>query len=394
MTAIQNGTPLIQNTRFLNTVRRSTHFTRRKKQKIINEFTDNFSPFNIYLWLHFIGFTSKAQLSCKNLGILFISIIMSVLNDGFTIAVIISTISRLNEMELNRKSMIILVTKISELYLRFLLMIKRRKLLSVVEKVSDIYLTDVKRNKINIKRKIIILLLINDFYFITQTVLDFSDPNFQAHPYTGSSFSVYFTIWSYSSALFYICHHMQYFNMLSPFVVIYFCYICHALKHALINFKVKQITRNVDMHSLFVHYNRITKIISLVNDVMHNMLATTLFILIFWMFHASYIVVFTQIESMRKRITKSMLFIIRFIQFYSVCMSGSSVIKAVNDVNNSILDISFHSSQIQGVPFLLKVNQKFEGFMLFEGIAINKILMLTALGSLLTYGILIATLNT
>lgn len=381
------------NQRFPNVAQNNLHFVQDEKHKVVREVVDNFSPFNIYLWLHFVGFTTKVELSRGSLRILFISIIFSILNEGFTVIIIISKFLQLKETTLNRKNMTELFSEIGELYLRILVIVKRRQLLSLVEKVAEIYADQLKKNVIKFKRLLIIILLAFECYYFTRAVFDFSDADFYLYPYLGDIFYFEFIKFKHSSTLFYICNHLHHVNMLTPFVIQYFCCICYVLKQTSINFKNKlRVSRNIDVSTLS-HYNRIIKVISLVNKVMHNMIATALFLLLVWMFYASYIIVFTKQESMPKRIATFMLFLSTFTQFSSVCIFGSSVIDAVNAVNDYIFDLPLRASHDSNLPFLLKANRKFNGFTLFGRIVMDKILILSALGSLLTYGILIATFN-
>lgn len=381
------------NQRFPNVAQNNVNFAKDKKQKIANDVVDNFSPFNIYLWLHFVGFTTKVELSRRSLKILFISIIFSILNEGFTVIIIVSKLLQLKEMALNRKIMIELFSEIGELYVRILVIIKRRQLISLVEEVAEIYADEEKNNRIKFKAILIAILLLSECYYFIRAVLNFSDVDFHLYPYLGDTFYFEFIKYRYSSTLFYICNHLHHVNMLTPFVIQYFCCICYVLKQTSVNFKQKLIvSQNIDVSSLS-QYNRIIKVISLVNKVMHNMLAAALFLLIVWMFYASYIIVFTKQESTPKRIAIFMLFSSTFTQFSSVCIFESSVIDAVNDLNDYIFDLPLRVSHDSNLPFLLKANRKFNGFTLFRQIVIDKILILSAFGSLLTYGILIATFN-
>lgn len=365
----------------------------REKQKRIKEVVGNFSPYNIYLWLHFVGFTTKVHFSRSSFRLILISVILCVLNEGLTAIIILSKLLQLNEVMQNRQNTIELVSEIGELYVRILVIMKRRHLLSIAEKVAEIYVDGTKKNLIKFKKTIIIVLFISEGYYYVRGILKFLDADFHMN-YLEDGFYFDFIKSRYASTLNYVCTELHYKNMLSPFVLYYFSGICYILKHILINFKEKLIiTWNVNLSSLSIEYNRIMRIISLINKIMHNMLATSIFILIVWVFYASYIVLFTNPDSLPKRISIIMLLVVAFIQFSSACIFGSSVIEAVNDVNDAILDLPLRVTQCESLNLFLKANRKFDGFTLFGRIVIDKILILSTLGSLLTYGILIATFN-
>lgn len=374
-------------------MRHNINFAGREKQKIINEVIDNFSPYNIYLWLHFVGFTTQVQLSRSSFRLLFISVMLCILNEGLTALIILSKLLHLNEVKQNKQNTIELVSEIGELYVRILVIVKRRHLLSIAEKVAEIYADETKKNLIKFKGTITIVLFISEGCYYVRGILKFLDADFHMN-YLGDGFYFDFMKSRYASTLTYVCTQLHYMNMLSPFVLYYFCGICYVLKHILINFKEKLIIRwNVNLSSLSIEYNRIMRIISLVNKIMHNMLATSIFILIVWVFYASYIVLFMNPDSLPKCISIIMLLVVAFIQFSSACIFGSSVIEAVNDVNDAILDLPLRIIQNESLNLLLKANRKFDGFTLFGRIVIDKILILSTLGSLLSYGILIATFN-
>lgn len=362
-----------------------------EKQKIIKEVVGNFSPYIIYLWLHFVGFTTKVHFSRSNFRFIFISVILCVLNEGLTAIIILPKLLQLNEVTQNRQNTIELVSEIGELYVRILVIMKRRHLLSIVEKVAEIYVNGTKKNLIKFERTIIIVLFMSEGYYYVRGILKYLDADFHMN-YLGDRFYFDFIKSRYASTLTYVCTELHHKNMLSPFVLYYFSGICYVLKHILMNFKEKLIiTWNVNLSSLSIEYNRIMRIISSINKIMHNMLATSIFILIVWVFYASYIVLFTNPDSLPKRISIIMLLVIAFIQFSIACIFGSSVIEAVNDVNDAILD--FRVTQCESLNLFLRANRKFDGFTLFGRIVIDKILILSTLGSLLTYGILIATFN-
>lgn len=166
------------------------------------------------------------QLSRSSLRILVISIIFFILNESFTVIVIISKLLQLKKTTLNRKNVTELFSEVGELYLRILVIIKRSQLPSPVEKVAEIYADNVQRNMIKFKRLLVLILIVSECYYFIRAVFDFSDVGFHLYPYLGDIFYFECIKSGYSSTLFYICNHLHHVNMLSPFVIQYFCCIC------------------------------------------------------------------------------------------------------------------------------------------------------------------------
>lgn len=74
-----------------------------------------------------------------------------------------------------------------------------------------------------------------------------------------------------------------------------------------------------------------------------------------------------------------------------MCLFSSSVTNAAVGLEDMMLSQSI--GQNRELQFLLKVKGRFVGFTLLDSLVINKNLILSATGSLLTYGLMVATFN-
>lgn len=366
------------------------------REKAFNSIKNSFKFFNFYLWIHFIGYTKSCGCSLKGVIVPAISVFLSIFNDGTTAIILILNLSQLFK-EFSIFLVIKCLTEFGELFMRLSLYFNRSKLNDAVVETAALYATQARNSNIrNFEKKVVLVLMIKDLYFISQIwLVHFSNKNTENLQLFFVDINVLFSIpplWTKSFLNFML--NLQYLNKMSNFFGFYFCSICYGLKHTLLELKENILRRScsMDMTVKFHEYDEIAKFISWINDTFHNMLFVTLSILLTWVFWNSYIII--AVDQRRvERSSRVMLLLYSFLEFCAICFFASSVTKAASDIGETICSLPLGVVHAENLPFLFKTVRKFSGFTLFDSIVIDKSMIISAVGLLLTYGVLIFTLG-
>lgn len=197
---------------------------------------------------------------------------------------------------------------------------------------------------------------------------------------------------SISTPIYYITKFLSFWSSTLLFIPINFGSLCFSLKYILLK-STKELIRkkNMPYQYLFETYDEISKLISHVNRKMQSFLLSIFTILLLNIFYSAYNVVFTECESVSSLIYYWITIISYYIMFVLMCLFSSSVTNAAVGLEDMMLSQSI--GQNRELQFLLKVKGRFVGFTLLDSLVINKNLILSATGSLLTYGLMVATFN-
>lgn len=86
--------------------------------------------------------------------------------------------------------------------------------------------------------------------------------------------------------------------------------------------------------------------------------------------------------------------IVCFIRFLVICIFASCTSKAGSELKRSIYDVEVQNNdRWKYFRLINKINDKFVEFKLLDSLVLDKNLILAAVRSLVTYGIIIATFN-
>lgn len=363
-------------------------FTHRK-EKMVDMIVKDFSPFNIYLWIHFIGYTETSALSKRFFIVTSASIVLSLINEGCSVVLLIHGLFKVYKRP-SREAILPNVLIIGELYVRILLCLNRRKLHIAFEKLAKLYASQEQDMQPKLKTKLIATLSLIDLCFLFQLII-FHIFDTHSDSYLGSHKQCDFHfLGSYSKFICYAINYLLFMNMVSPFVAVFFCCECYMLKHILLNFK-ENLLRQPDLNQSFHDYKEITNGISWINDTFHNMLLTALSMNLIWTFYMSYLLLFTDKMSIQEILIQVFVLASSFAQFCAPCIFGSHVKTAMAKVHEEIYNLPFDCKQVCSLPLLLKASREPVGFKLLDSVTVDKSLIISATGNLLTYGILIAT---
>lgn len=362
-------------------------------QKIIQQ---NFFPINMYLWIHFIGFSGGLRCKRKEVISTMVSFLFAVINEGLYLHALFSTLKSITlSSTINKTEVIMTIMLLLEICVRILFYHKRKYFNILTRRIGKIYVKVAKGDIINFKFKLSLILLISDFYLIILLTLKFieMDPKHRAKD-IGDDF--YFGLLSnpHSSRIFCLTMFIMNWNSMFGIIPVYFSCYCFILTDILV--KVKRNISNrmcYEFDSFTLIYNEITNLISLVNKTFHVLLTISFCELLLWIFYEFYLLIFTKIFSQVGIIYRFMFLISCMLRFAIACICASGVTKAAEELKNILYKLPQNVPLCKSFPFLLSVHDKFVGFKLLDTFTIGKSLILSSAGSLVTYGIMIATFH-
>lgn len=369
---------------------RKHHSPYFKKKKIEKTIKDNFIPFNIYFWIHGVGFEQGLRyFKRKSFQSLLSYILFVFFNGNFAI----TTIAEIhNYLEgITKDDFIKITCYLFELWLRISMCIKRKKFNKMIQRLSTIYTTTVISHKVRIKYKLLIILLIVDLgrSFMTMFYFFMQIPAFWGKDYV-NMFSLSFV--ANSSMIYYTSIFIRNYSILSPSIILYFCCFVFIVEKILLDVRKKMhSTRPVNTEILYEAYEEISNFVSELNDVFTSMLLISFTVLLQWVFVETYPLVFNKMNSSTELYICFFTLTYNFIFFVIPCLFASSLSKSASDVKQDLYNLPFDVSKTNRLPFVLNVQNKFVGITLLDDIVIGKSLILTAVGTLVTYGIMIAT---
>lgn len=352
---------------------------------------------SIYLWIHGIGFTGSCRRNFKNSVLLLLSLFLLFIFESSRLFTLLHRLILIvyGDGKINKEFIFVYILTAVEWFLRISLFTKRKVLMLIMKRVFDKYSNIISHKTNKFKLVLIFILLTLDactlllylyfsYCFINTGILDDSVETELYHKFFGPSIT---------TLMHYIMEFVLHWSSMMLFVPLYFCSLCFALKNILIESKKKLIReKDVSYQSLFVSYDEISKLISHVNGKMQSLLLSTMFVLLGNIFFCAYVVVFTK-YALACALYNYACIILYCTVFVMMCLFASSVTNAAVGLEDMILAQPIIQYGERGVRFLQKVKSGFIGFKLLDSLIIDKSLILSATGCLLTYGLMIATFN-
>lgn len=349
---------------------------------------------SIYLWIHGIGFTGSYRRNFKNSVKLLLSLFLLFIFESNRLFIISHGLILIvyGDEKINKEFIFVYILTTVEWFLRISLFTKRKVLMFIVKRVFDKYSNIISQKTNKFKLVLIFVLLALDactlllylyfsYCFIKTGILDDSVETELYHKFFGPSIS---------TLMHYIREFVLHWSSMMLFVPLYFCSLGFVLKNILIESKKKLIREKIiSYQSLFESYAEISQLISYVNEKMQSLLLSTMFVLLGNIFFCAYVVVFTKYALAYNYVC----IILYCTMFIMMCLFASGVTNAAVDLADTILSQPIIQYGEKGVQFLQKVKTGFIGFKLLDSLIIDKNLILSATGSLLTYGLMIATFN-
>lgn len=350
----------------------------------------------IYLCLHGLACAVKFKWTCKNFILFFVSTFFMVINEVNKLYCIFSRFVDIDYSHRKRNENLLTIIMILEFLLRILFFLKKNKLNLIIHRMVKIF-SALAPHKISKYRDILILMLIiNDIYIIV-TVFSFYlslDPP-HIFPYLGNNFNYRYISAPASTPLFYLSVFIQTWGFVNPFIPIYFCCFCLVLMQIIHGFKDKlQKVKDSDYNSLDQICTEVLKLTSDINAAFHDILLVEFIILLGSVLNNTYTILIknTSIEwILVERISNTVVYFARFVM---ICVFASSASKAGLELKNSIISrVAQTHERWKSLLLVIKINGSFVEFKLLDSLVLDKNLVLAAVGSIVTYGIIIATFN-
>lgn len=176
-------------------------------------------------------------------------------------------------------------------------------------------------------------------------------------------------------------------------ITAYFCYMCHFLKKALVEMKHKLYHLKFQGHKhLYREYKQIINLIYQCNSDFHTVLFTSVsFMLIslfgdmYWIFFKNTTIIFN--------VYHIIMIVIACMRFATLCILSSSVKEGVSGVKHEAQMLLTESEDCKQLNYIINISDQSIGFTFLTSISVDKCLILSTIGTFLTYGILIATFS-
>lgn len=349
---------------------------------------------NFYISLHGFAYAVKFKWKLKNIFFIVFSTLFIIINDINKLYLIAYQIIFWKRTRRHYSRTLLLIL---EYLLRILYFLKRKKFKYLNWHIDKICSMLIPHNTLQYKNKLILVLLINDIYIIVKTFLwlvanDYI-PIMNGHD--NNITSEYKSSLSSLNNVYIFSIFLEKWGTLTPFISVYFCCFCFTLKHTINGYKKKlEKQQKVGVNSLDKICTEISNLTYYIYEVFHDFLILVFIILLVNVFYHTYIILVNY--SMTEILLYYRIFniVFYFIQFVAICMCSSSASKAGFEFKRMIYNHKFKTHE-RWTYFQLvtKINDNFVEFKLLDSLAIDKNLILATVGSLITYGIIIATFN-
>lgn len=266
---------------------------------------------------------------------------------------------------------------------------RRRKLESTFRRLAKIYsiLSNETKNLATFKKKLIFIMVFYHIFTAVQIAfLGYID---------GDTVGTTPTFGAMPPPLAVPCHIMAFFSIIWVYLELaipcYFCSMCFLLKETLLALKKELLHNNIKMDTFFEFYSEIIGLMSEIIDICQPILLTGLAVILIRVFSNTYTGVFVGHGFY------SMYYLLRGVFMFSnlivVCIFGTSVINTGLAVKKAAQNKITNFAKPKTFYRFLQMNETFVGFKLLNSIPIDLSFVLSSIGSLLSYGILIATFN-
>lgn len=350
---------------------------------------------NIYLALHGITYVVKFKWKYKNFILFVLSTIFIIMNDINKLFLIIE---RIIELQSNRNYYMLLLIMILHYMLRIQFFLKRKNLRYLNWRMAKIFSTIVPHTVLRYRNALILVFIINDIYITSATILFLLAVKDSSHinSYHGQNCAYEFvknktsTTTLYSLSIF-----LETWGLIAPFFTVYFCCFCLALKHTINEYKeIFERQKNITFNSLNKICKEISNVTNSCNEALHNILVLLFTIQLVNVFYHTYSILVDKYMTEFMLLFRILYIIFYFIQFVAICLFASSTSTAGCELKRCIYKIEVETNERwKHLHLIFEINDRFVEFKLLDSLVLDKNLILAAFGSLVTYGIIIATFN-
>lgn len=368
--------------------------THSKSQNMLqNTVKKLFLPLTIYMWAHGIGYTMRCRYKRKNLILNILSIICFIIYDGGIFCYLhLLIVSAYKSKSIQKQHITKCITLLLNLSLRCILRCRWQKICLLLHEIGNIYDKVNCNRKSKLHLKFFSVLIMYDIYQMVKLFAYISalkSPYFLG--YLGDFFYHGAIPPPYSTPVHYInILLLQLCNNSIPFVAFFSC-ICILIAKVLQEIGGK--IHDGDRKCAFDLFSQTMNFSHKLNKNLHSLLLISITDILLFAFIHAYTILFIARDNSSLVIHRILNIIISFSSFAFLCIVASTVKDTSEDIRRKLKVVSAEFNVSKSLQFFLKLPGKFTGFALFNAIILQKSLIMTAVGTFLTYGVLIATFN-
>lgn len=355
---------------------------------------NSFAPFEIYLWIH--GFVSipKFQLGCKCITTLIIQVVMMLIFEVNMIYVAFVRFQKIYNGDSNRDYVFLTIVLLFEILLRIQLHVNRNKLKIFTRRTLKMYYILTSKSLLPFRYGISIILFFNDIIIILMSLMLLSKGKPLNFEYKGNNLNYGIIPFPYSTHAYRAGIIIGIWSFMTPFFAIYFCSFCFILKKILNELKKRIVDHKTDLHYICKNYHDVSSLISTLNQALHPMILVSFILLTGKTFYSCYILLFASNTRAFKIVFVALILLFSSLYFAAMCTFSSAVTNSALEVKDALCGLPINMNRVgETLQFFNKINTDAMGFKILDSLAINRSMILTTIGNLVTYGILIATFN-
>lgn len=333
---------------------------------------------DIFFCVHGLGMFTKYT-KFKSLFPTVLALCLAILYEVNAVLFIITSLTRHDISE--NKSTTALIVLIFQLCLKYFqrccLYIQRKTLASNMQKLAGLY-SRVANKKSKMLKFISTVAVFELFIICIFPLAAITHYIIQKR----LSYSFLYSVW------YYIVLFCVVFKAISACVALYFCFVCFLLKDVFIGIEQSTVLRG--LNPWMATYTEAIDIAKAVNKYFSSMLMICCTELLCTIFYESFSIFFLVKPITYDTLQRFIHVLLDFSVFIMICLSASAVKNCAKDAAEKFACYDFCARRN---GFNSGVISEFQGFTLLDSIIIDKSLILSALATLLTYGVMIAMFN-
>lgn len=347
-------------------MRRTPLYTRtsRKSLKILH----------VYFWLHGLGLSSKFGPRCvRRRSSKFVSVLLAVFIDGNMIYVTYLVLRNYKVSGNGNLIRIFVLLCFNTLTLiqRYFLYSRNayldKQLSRVLWVCSQI---PVIRSPPDFCRILLVFLFLGDVYLILMMILFFETLTYNPL-YDLISKTTPSSTWVY------VAYFCIFWKNTGHCIALYFTIVCLSLKRTFSGMGDVRISWP---------YNTLVDVTKSFNEILHPLILAMLMECLGHVFYQSFNLFYIHSDSLSLLVYKVLYATFHYLRFLVVCVSASSA-------TNAAYDAKYRIRGFLAIKNVQELNEHCPAFTVLDSIVVDKSLVLTASGILLTYGVMVATLS-
>lgn len=345
---------------------------------------------HVSLWMHGIGLITVGVSQRVNCLKIVLSICFALFIDGIMVYHLLAVYIYHNYIVKNVIDVAIETCFfILGLTQRCIFYYRQKNLISILTRLSRLH-SPIFSNRVMFKWKLIAVILLSDVMIVIILIAYLSPVVFSSNARISHTINVTNIMPDEFSYIREFCVFWKKMNMC---VAIYFCAICFMLKETLS--VLRKCAKNVSFkhYYLISAYNELLDITEETNKNFSLMLLLSIVMSVFSVFYHAYNYVFKETDPDHIKIFRILVLIYRSFCFLIICFSASSVSNHALEAKYEIEKAENEFSSEKECYHQPKFNSHNFEFTILDSIVIDRSLIFTVTGVLLTYGVMIATFS-